>query len=178
VGANIGQRNNHNYITHPSTVEASKQIIDHIFDPKAPSIAHLMKQYLFVVEADEYNRHFLHLDPDYALVTNIELDHADYYGDEETYFEAYRDFVRKVKYKIRMIKDSTGEQVLEEFPQLVLIPTQQFTFSHLLGSHNHGNASLALDVTKELLTKDSAIQGAEMLEQKSLDAKETITQFT
>ena len=36
---------------------------------------------LFVVEADEFDRSFLTLDPDVAVVTNLEADHLDIYGD-------------------------------------------------------------------------------------------------
>ena len=31
-----------------------------------------------MVEACEYKRHFLYLDLDYSIITNIELDHTDY----------------------------------------------------------------------------------------------------
>src|SRR5688572_14091831 len=34
-----------------------------------------------VVEADEYNRHFLNFNPYITVVTNIEADHLDYYKD-------------------------------------------------------------------------------------------------
>ncbi len=36
---------------------------------------------IFVVEADEYDRSFLDLDPRVAVVTNLEADHLDIYGD-------------------------------------------------------------------------------------------------
>ncbi|HSG50175.1 MAG TPA: UDP-N-acetylmuramate--L-alanine ligase [Longimicrobiales bacterium] len=36
---------------------------------------------LFAVEADEFDRSFLTLDPDVAVVTNLEADHLDIYGD-------------------------------------------------------------------------------------------------
>lgn len=53
---------------------------------------------LFVVEADEYDRSFLHLTPDVAVVTNMEPDHLDIYGDAdgvEAAFRAYLDGVRE-----------------------------------------------------------------------------------
>lgn len=45
-----------------------------------------------VVEADEYDRSFLHLLPDYAVVTSTDADHLDIYGDKETIEESFRDF--------------------------------------------------------------------------------------
>lgn len=113
-----------------------------------------MKQYLFVVEADEYNRHFLHLDPDYAIITNIELDHADIYGDETTYIETFQQFARKVRHTIWMLEDAKGGQAMRESASLMFIPQHHFPFTHLLGSHNHGNASLALACAEALVVGD------------------------
>ena len=48
---------------------------------------------LFVVEADEFDRSFLTLDPDVAVVTNVEADHLDIYGDREGVDEAFLSFL-------------------------------------------------------------------------------------
>ncbi|HSH74781.1 MAG TPA: UDP-N-acetylmuramate--L-alanine ligase, partial [Longimicrobiales bacterium] len=52
---------------------------------------------LFVVEADEYDRSFLHLVPDVAVVTNVEADHLDVYGDFEGVREGFTDFLSRVR---------------------------------------------------------------------------------
>ena len=49
------------------------------------------------VESCEFKRHFLAYHPNYAIITNIEIDHVDYFKDEEDYFNAYQEFVRNVK---------------------------------------------------------------------------------
>ena len=49
---------------------------------------------LMVVEADEYDRSFLHLHPTVAVVTFTEPDHLDVYGDAASVLEAYREFTR------------------------------------------------------------------------------------
>ncbi len=51
---------------------------------------------LFVVEADEYDRSFHALDPDVAVVTNLEADHLDIYGSLDGVREAFRSFVDSV----------------------------------------------------------------------------------
>lgn len=51
---------------------------------------------LFVVEADEYDRSFHELIPDVAVVTNVEADHLDIYGDLEGVRTAFRTFVQSV----------------------------------------------------------------------------------
>lgn len=45
-----------------------------------------------VVEADEYDRSFLNLSPDWAVVTSIDADHLDIYGDKGTIEQGFRDF--------------------------------------------------------------------------------------
>ena len=51
----------------------------------------------FVVEADEYRRHFKDYAPDYAILTNIDFDHPDYYEDINDVTRAFSDFANHVK---------------------------------------------------------------------------------
>ena len=48
---------------------------------------------LFVVEADEYDRSFHHLRPHVAVLTNVEADHLDIYGDLEGVYAGFRTFL-------------------------------------------------------------------------------------
>jgi UDP-N-acetylmuramate--alanine ligase len=48
---------------------------------------------IFVVEADEYDRSFLTLQPDVAIVTSIEADHLDIYGSSDEVVNAFMQFV-------------------------------------------------------------------------------------
>tara|TARA_B100001123_G_scaffold171194_1_gene197004 strand:- start:30 stop:1454 length:1425 start_codon:yes stop_codon:yes gene_type:complete len=48
---------------------------------------------LYVVEADEYDRSFLNLEPKVAVVTNLEADHLDTYGNIESVIKAFCDFL-------------------------------------------------------------------------------------
>jgi len=47
----------------------------------------------FVIEADEYDRMFLGLRPDIAVVTNVEHDHPDLFPTEESFVRAFEQFV-------------------------------------------------------------------------------------
>ena len=49
-----------------------------------------------VVEADEFDRSFHRLSPDYAIVTSVDPDHLDIYGDEKTMHEAFGKFLQLV----------------------------------------------------------------------------------
>ncbi len=51
----------------------------------------------FVAEACEYDRSFLNLKPQIAVILNIEADHLDYYKDEAEIVEAFRDFALGTK---------------------------------------------------------------------------------
>lgn len=45
----------------------------------------------FVFEACEYRRHFLSYYPDYAIMTNIDFDHPDYFANVEDVFSAFQE---------------------------------------------------------------------------------------
>ncbi|MBQ7223685.1 MAG: UDP-N-acetylmuramate--L-alanine ligase [Erysipelotrichaceae bacterium] len=51
----------------------------------------------FVLEADEFRRHFLAYDPDYAVITNMDWDHVDYYKTNEDYIYAYQQFAERTR---------------------------------------------------------------------------------
>lgn len=51
----------------------------------------------FVFEACEYRRHFLAYEPDYAIMTNIDFDHPDYFTSIEDVFDAFQEMAMNVK---------------------------------------------------------------------------------
>lgn len=50
-----------------------------------------------VIEADEYDRSFLHLEPYIAAITSADPDHLDIYGNKENYLEAFAQFTEKIR---------------------------------------------------------------------------------
>ena len=50
-----------------------------------------------VVEADEYDRSFLKLDPDIAIVNSMDPDHLDIYGTAENMEQAFIEFSERIK---------------------------------------------------------------------------------
>ncbi len=50
-----------------------------------------------VVEADEYDKSFLSLFPDIALITSIDADHLDIYGSKNSLVQSFNDFVSQTK---------------------------------------------------------------------------------
>ena len=60
-----------------------------------------------VIEADEYDRSFLKLSPNISIITAIDADHLDIYGDEAAMQQAFIDFGNKTK--------KTGGLLLSKF---------------------------------------------------------------
>jgi UDP-N-acetylmuramate--alanine ligase len=52
-----------------------------------------------VVEADEFDRSFLHLHPNIACVTSMDADHLDIYGDDAAIKASFKEFADKVEDK-------------------------------------------------------------------------------
>ncbi len=55
------------------------------------------KSDLVVIEADEYDRSFLHLEPYIATITSADPDHLDIYGNKDNYLEAFAQFTEKIR---------------------------------------------------------------------------------
>lgn len=55
------------------------------------------KNNVMVVEADEYDRSFLTLFPDVAIITSMDADHLDIYGDHEHLTESFKLFASQIK---------------------------------------------------------------------------------
>jgi UDP-N-acetylmuramate--alanine ligase len=51
----------------------------------------------FVFEACEYRRHFLSYFPDYAIMTNIDFDHPDYFANIDDVFSAFQEMALQAK---------------------------------------------------------------------------------
>lgn len=81
----------------------------------------------FVFEACEYRRHFLAYSPDYAIMTNIDFDHPDYFQDIDDVFSAFQSMAMQVKKGIIACGD---DQYLQKIKAAV--PVVYYGF----GEHN------------------------------------------
>lgn len=103
----------------------------------------------FVVEADEFNDNFLSFKPDIAVVTNIEMDHPEYFKDFSAVRLSFRKFLEGTKQKI-IANLSDPDQILNVHPRGVTIIDYS---KHLIdfplqipGQFNEMNASAAFQV--------------------------------
>ncbi|HSU26857.1 MAG TPA: UDP-N-acetylmuramate--L-alanine ligase, partial [Chitinophagaceae bacterium] len=72
------------------------------FWPQAPAGGN--EKNVCVVEADEYDRSFLKLSPDIAIITAMDADHLDIYGTASAMEEAFIEFSKRLKPGGKLIK--------------------------------------------------------------------------
>jgi UDP-N-acetylmuramate--alanine ligase len=103
---------------------------------------------LFVVEADEYHRAFLNLHPNIVLITNIDLDHVDYYKDLDDIKSAYKTLVEKVPTDGYVVCDTANADVQDIIKNVVctVVDYKEYLYERALtipGRHNQIDATLA-----------------------------------
>ena len=67
----------------------------------------------FVIEACEYCRHFLVYEPDYAIITNIDLDHVDYFKNIQDVIDAYQEYANNANKMVIACGDDPFTHMLE-----------------------------------------------------------------
>ena len=72
----------------------------------------------FALEACEWKRHFLAYSPYYAIITNIELDHMDYYKDISDVIDAYQEYANHAEKMIIACGDDPYTHSLEVTPPI------------------------------------------------------------
>jgi len=108
----------------------------------------------FIVEACEYRRSFLALSPNIAVITNIDLDHLDYYQDIADIQKAFGEFAASVPkdgYVVCNPNDVKVQPILRGLTATIvdytkMMPEARRIPLQLLGEHNILNAAVALTV--------------------------------
>lgn len=135
-----------------------------------------------VVEADEFDRSFMTLSPNFACITSMDADHLDIYGDKDSLKQSFLDFSKNISndgklfvheslslegitygidsnadYAAQNIKIVEGAYYFDlKTPDSIL---SNFRF-HLPGSHNLNNAVAALAMALEFgCTKEKLQKG-------------------
>lgn len=97
---------------------------------------------LFIYEADEFDRNFLHFSPFVSLITSIDHDHTDIYKTPEEYFAAFSDFAKQSDFVISW--DDQHAEIFNDIHNKAILknPDPDIT---LPGAHNRRNATLVLE---------------------------------
>ncbi|MGI9526269.1 MAG: UDP-N-acetylmuramate--L-alanine ligase [Weeksellaceae bacterium] len=134
-----------------------------------------------VVEADEFDRSFLKLDPEYVCITSMDADHLDIYGDASNIEKSFLEFASMAKKKLFAkaglnIPNALTYHVEEKadyYADNIQLKEAYFTFDlhhplgviheipmHLPGRHNIENAVAAIAMAMELGVKENQIKEA------------------
>jgi len=144
------------------------------------------KETYFVVEADEYDRSFLTLHPHIALITSVDADHLDIYGNVDHVKEGYTLFSKQVKaggilivkknvdndllltdkrliYSLNLNTDYCADSIKIEEAQLtydIQSPVERINHVRLgiSGLHNVENSIAAVAIVQQLGVKGEVIK--------------------
>jgi len=114
------------------------------------------KSEYFIVEACEYKRSFLHLSPKILVITNIDDDHLDYYGNLEGVQKAFREMCERVPADGVVVTDVNNVNIALVLKGLVCkVVDYRFEDVSVLklkvpGAHNKSNAQAVLAVAREV----------------------------
>jgi len=130
---------------------------------------------IVIVEADEYDRSFLTLEPEISVLISVDPDHLDIYGDHEVMLDGFREFLLKTREKGTIILnanvvESLGADCLDKLKEksiyvlaygheMVDIAERTKVFAEnssgfFTGSHNMENAIAALLVGEQFGVSD------------------------
>lgn len=122
-------------------------------NPKWKTNYRIGKGHYFVVEADEFNDNFLHFKPDINVVTNIEMDHPEYFKDLNAYMDSFEKFLLQTKGTIiANLEDQNVSEILKDIMKQSKVSAVDFTKNEMdfnlkiPGEHNILNAKAALQV--------------------------------
>lgn len=111
------------------------------------------KSKYFVTEADEFNNNFLVSHPDITIVTNIEMDHPEFFKDYEDYGNAFFNFLTQTKQTIvANISDPGVAHILKDVMKEISVTSVDYSKNELNldlivpGKYNQLNASAAFQV--------------------------------
>ena len=79
-----------------------------------------------VVEADEFDRSFLHLEPDHAVITSVDADHLDIYGSSSGIIDGYRAFADQVTHTLILKKGISQRIDRKGFEYSLMAPADAY----------------------------------------------------
>ncbi len=148
-----------------------------------------------VVEADEYDRSFLTLHPDVAIVTSVDADHLDIYGDDSQLKESFKLFTSLIKSKgtlisklglkyqhalssdVRIFKYALEEQT-DFFAYNIRIVEGKYLFNVISSIENINDISFGLPGLHNVENAIAAIAAAQIMGVLPIDIRKALKSFT
>ena len=101
--------------------------------------AHAGNGEVFVVEADEYDRTFLRLEPKIAIITNIEFDHPDIYKDLDDTINTFAMFARNIPDDGALVVCADDDGVTEMLRRAAPLKAQVVDYGFMRGAWRCAN---------------------------------------
>lgn len=112
---------------------------------------------IFITEADEFDRSFLQLNPDIAIITSMDADHLDIYGTGEELKKNFVLFAEKIKSRGLLVINN-----LLELPELLAVKTLKYSVAKSTGIHadniNYSGGNFSFDI----ITRTGKIENIRM----------------
>jgi UDP-N-acetylmuramate--alanine ligase len=149
-------------------------------------------QHLIVVEADEYDRSFLTLHPEIAVITSVDADHLDIYGDAGQVEESFSLFAKQVKSKLILKKNIVSKVLVEErriltyavndesadyFAQNIRIENGLYSYEIITPAHIFENITLGLPGLHNVENSVAAVAVACQLNVSEMVIREALSSF-
>lgn len=125
------------------------------------------KSEYLVLEADDYNRHFHNYHPTISVVTNIDAEHLDIYGNLAGVKEAFKTFLEQIKQGGTIIANGQDRNTVDVIRQTDLLKHQVILYNEtdlarhdlgVPGEHNQSNAEAAFWVCKTIGVSEDKIK--------------------
>ncbi|WP_295655357.1 UDP-N-acetylmuramate--L-alanine ligase [uncultured Mucilaginibacter sp.] len=145
------------------------------------------KSNIVVVEADEYDRSFLTLHPDIAIITSMDADHLDIYGDHAHLTDSFKQFASQLKPGGKLIRkknlpltDGISYSIKDEadaMAQNVRIENGSFWFDFKNADVSIKDIELGIPGTHNVENATAATQAALYAGVSAADIKAALTSF-
>ncbi|MDR3696622.1 UDP-N-acetylmuramate--L-alanine ligase [Mucilaginibacter sp.] len=145
------------------------------------------KNNIVVVEADEYDRSFLTLHPDIAIITSMDADHLDIYGDKSHLADSFRLFASQIKPAGQLIHKTglpleggltyAAEMEADAHASNIRIENGDFYFDFINGKVTIPGIKLGIPGTHNVENAVAAIESALMLDISAEAIKNALGSF-
>lgn len=106
-----------------------------------------------VVEADEYDRSFLNLKPDIAVITNVDLDHTDIYKDLDDLKNTFREFISSGSKNMKVVGFGDDKNVIDVMDSLDKLKCISYGFglqnNYVIEKLEVSNTNVQFGINKE-----------------------------
>ncbi len=123
--------------------------------------ARIGQEKYFILEADEYKNHYLSLNPNNIIITNVDFDHPDFFTSFDEVVNSYNEFIGKMKDGWLVTNQETYRNKDVVWPAKIMladgvrIPENK----NLAGDHMRGNAAMAVCMAEKIgVDREQAIK--------------------